>query len=313
MLDTPQAEVAPERAAAVERPGSLWVQAIWALRPRQWIKNLFVLAPLLFARHLFEGSMLLRAAAALALFTAIAGAVYVINDLFDIHKDREHPFKRLRPIASGALPVPTARALGASLALGGLAASFALGWPFALVALGYFLLNLTYTLTLKHYAFVDVLCIAGGFLLRVVAGSLAIDVEISRWLLICTFALALFLALGKRKHEYVALHLGGNGTARRVMRQYRLGQLNAALWAMGLATLTSYVLYTVSAETVAKFGTPWLPCTIPFIAFGLWRFARLIDLHDAESPTEEMLKDVPFVANALLWLAAVIAVVYNGS
>lgn len=300
---------------AADRP-TAWAVAwhgLLALRPQQWIKNLFVFAPLLFARQLFEGALVLRAMAAFAIFTAIAGAVYVLNDLFDLQKDRDHPFKRLRPIASGKLPLGTARILSAGLAMGGLATSFVLGWPFALTALGYFTLNLAYTFTLKHFAFVDVLCIASGFLLRVVAGSVAIGVAMSRWLLICTFVLALFLALGKRKHEFVTLHQNGNGNARKVMERYRLDHLNWALWAVGFATLAFYALYTVSAETVEKFGTPWLPVTIPFIAFGLVRFVKLIDLHDAESPTEEMLKDVPFVANALLWVAAVIALVYQGA
>jgi 4-hydroxybenzoate polyprenyltransferase len=292
--------------------GSMLKHALLALRPRQWIKNLFVFAPLLFARHLFDGALILRSLAAFVLFTAIAGAVYIFNDLFDIHKDREHPFKRLRPIASGALPLSTARGLGLALALVGLSAAFALGWQFALVALGYFLLNLAYTLTLKHFAFADVLCIAGGFVLRVIGGSLAIEVVISKWLLICTFLLALFLALGKRKHEFIALHQNGNGNARKVMEQYRLSHLNWALWSVGFLTLLSYVLYTVAAETVRKLGTPYLPVTIVFIAFGILRFVKLLDLHDAESPTEEMLKDIPFIANAVLWVTAVTVILYQG-
>jgi 4-hydroxybenzoate polyprenyltransferase len=313
MVEAPGAESGREGGwvqEAAARPGSLIGPAIRALRPKQWVKNVFVFAPLLFAGHLFDGALVLRALGAFGLFTAIAGAAYVFNDLFDIQKDRLHPFKRLRPIASGALPLPSARVLAALLGVGGVLASFTLGWPFALCALAYFALNLGYTLLLKHYPFVDVICIAAGFLLRVMAGSFAVDVPMSRWLLICTFLLALFLALGKRKHEYVTLHLNGNGNARKVMERYRLSHLTRALWVVGAATVVSYALYTVSPETTAKFGTPYLSATLPFIAFGIWRFGKLVSLDDAESPTEEMLRDFPFVVNALLWVAAVTAVIY---
>ena len=282
-----------------------------ALRPKQWIKNLFVFAPLLFAKHLFDGGLILRAAAAFAVFTALASAIYVLNDLFDVQKDREHPFKRLRPIASGTLPLGLARVLIVALTSAGALCAFAIGWQFAVVAIGYVLLNVAYTLTLKHWAFVDVLCIATGFLLRVVGGSLAIDVAISKWLLVCTFLLALFLGLGKRKHEYVALHLQG-GTARRVMDQYRLEHLNLSLWIAGALTVASYAAYTFAPGTAVRFGTQLLPLTIAFIGFGIFRFVRLIDLHDAESPTEEMLKDVPFVVNTFAWVALVIVLIYNG-
>ena len=284
-----------------------------ALRPRQWIKNLFVFAPLLFAKQLFDASLIARSLHAFTVFTALAGAVYVMNDLFDVVKDREHPYKRLRPIASGALSVASAKALAFTLATVAAACAFLLGWQFALAALGYVGLNLAYTITLKHYAFVDVLCIATGFLLRVVAGSLAIDVPISRWLLVCTFLLALFLGLGKRKHEFVALHQNGAGQTRKVLEQYRLRHLDLALWSTALLTLASYALYTFDPGTTAKFGTPYLPFTIGFIAFGVLRFVKLIDLHDAESPTEEMIKDVPFVVNAFLWVAAVIVLIYQGA
>ena len=157
------------------------------------------------------------------------------------------------------------------------------------------------------------LCIATGFLLRVVAGSLAIDAPISRWLLVCTFLLALFLGLGKRKHEFVALHQNGAAQTRKVLEQYRLGHLDAALWVTALLTLASYALYTFDPTTTAKFNTPYLPFTIGFIAFGVLRFVKLIGFHDAESPTEEMIKDVPFVVNAFLWVACVIAVIYHGA
>lgn len=282
-----------------------------ALRPKQWIKNLFVFAPLIFAKHLFDAGLILRALAAFGVFAALASAIYLLNDLFDVQKDREHPFKRLRPIASGTLPLGLARVLIVALVAAGASCAFAVGWQFAVVALGYVLLNVAYTLTLKHWAFVDVLCIATGFLLRVVGGSLAIDVTISAWLLGCTFLLALFLGLGKRKHEYVALHLQG-GTTRRVMEQYRLSHLNLALWITGALTVASYAAYTFSPETAQRFGTQFLPVTIAFIAFGIFRFVRLIDLHDAESPTEEMLKDVPFVVNTFAWVALVIVLIYNG-
>src|SRR5260370_22788848 len=171
-----------------------------AARPRQWVKNLFVGAPLVFSKHLGDSRQALRALGAVAIFCALSSAVYLWNDIVDVEKDRAHPRKRHRPIADGRLPLPMARVAAATLAAGGLALAFALDGGFAACAGGYLAINVAYSLRLKRVVYVDVLCIAAGFLLRVLGGGYAIDVWVTRYLLLCTGLLACFLPLGKRAH-----------------------------------------------------------------------------------------------------------------
>ncbi len=198
------------------------------LRPRQWVKNAFVAAPLVFSKHLFDASYAWRTAAAMAAFCAVSGAVYTYNDLRDIEQDRLHPLKRHRPIASGALGESTALWTAVLLALSTLGACFVLAWELAAVAGTYMVVNLAYSLRLKHIAFVDVGIIAGGFLLRVVGGAYAIDVPISPWLLACTGLLAAMLGFGKRAHELSAA--GGAAASTRAARAgYTLTGLQGAM------------------------------------------------------------------------------------
>jgi 4-hydroxybenzoate polyprenyltransferase len=287
------------------------VPLIKSLRPHQWVlKNLFVVAPLFFSKHLFEPSYALVSAAAFGLFSLISGSVYLVNDLFDIEKDRAHPKKRLRPIASGALPLHVARTAAALLILISLGASLKLGLPFFACAAGYLLLNLAYSLSLKHVPFVDVLSIAGGFLLRVEAGALAIDVPPSPWLLVCTFVLACLLGFGKRTHELASA--GERASAQReVLSKYKISHLRVILWVTAIATCVVYVLYTIAPHTRQFFGTDRLLYTTPFAAFGVVRFLLLVSNRaTADSPTDEMLRDIPFMVNLLLWSVAIVLIIY---
>lgn len=283
-----------------------------AARPRQWIKNLFVAAPLVFAKHLADPRGVLRALGAVAIFCAVSSAVYLWNDLIDVEKDRAHPRKRHRPIAEGRLSITSARAASATLAAGGLALAFALDPRFAVAVAAYLTLNVAYSLWLKRVVYLDVMCISAGFLLRVLAGGYATDVRVSKWLFLCTGLLACFLGFGKRAHELAS---GGTRAVeqRAVLRSYRAGVLRWALILTGLATFTAYVMYTRAEHTIDFFGTTRLVWTAPFAALGLGRFLWLVSADPSgDSPTEEMLKDVPFVVNFLVWAAAIVAIIYVG-
>jgi 4-hydroxybenzoate polyprenyltransferase len=281
-----------------------------SLRPHQWVKNLFVAAPLLFSKHLLSLDHSLRTLLAFALFSLLSGSVYLVNDLFDIEKDRAHPKKCQRPIPSGRLPVGMARSAAATLILVSLGLSFFLGLPFFACTAGYLILNLAYSLSLKHVPFLDVLCIASGFLLRVVAGALVIGVPASPWLLVCTFVLAAYLGFGKRAHELTSA--GARASEQRaVLSRYRLAHLRVILWTLAAATVAAYVTYTVSPHVREFFGTNKLLYTSPFAAFGVVRFLILVSKKaTAESPTDEMLRDVPFMANLGLFAVAITLIIY---
>jgi 4-hydroxybenzoate polyprenyltransferase len=281
-----------------------------AMRPRQWAKNLFVFAGLLFAQKLFTPLTAL-AVAAFAVFCALSGAMYLLNDVADREKDRLHPRKRERPVASGRLSVPTAVAAAALLLVVALAAAVAISWPFAAVAVAYAGLLTLYSVWLKHLVIVDVLVVACGFVLRAVGGAVAIDVEISGWLLICTILLALFLALGKRRHEYLALG-GGAAMHRPILAEYSAGLLDQMIAVVTASTVTAYALYTMSPETVAKFHTHLLPATLPFVLYGIFRYLYLLYSRQlGGNPSELFLNDLPLLVNTFLWLVTVLVIVYG--
>lgn len=279
------------------------------MRPRQWVKQLFVLAPLVFAKELFALEPVAGAVVGFFAFSLLASAVYVLNDLVDVDADRAHPIKKTRPIASGVVSVTAAKRAFFALVAVALGLGIGLAWQFALAALAYLLLNLAYSFRLKQVAYVDVLCIAAGFELRVIAGSYAAGVPPSVYLLVVTFLLALFLGFGKRMHELVSQ--GGEGKTRSVLAQYSRRTLTALLYVTALATTATYAAYTLDPATRATFATDYLVSTTAFTLFGVLRFLHLVR-RDAksDSPTEEMLRDKPFIANLLFWVVAVVAVIY---
>jgi decaprenyl-phosphate phosphoribosyltransferase len=293
------------------------------IRPHQWVKNLFVMAPMFFHKDVFtttaggapilNPTVTLRALAATLIFCFLAGAVYTVNDLVDVEADRVHPVKRLRPIASGVVPVPVAKALAALLVCGSLLAGYFLNPGFALVALLYFFENILYSFRLKKVAFLDVALIALGFVLRVVAGGLATHTPVSMYMYSCTALLALFLGFGKRRHE-----LSGENAEkqREALRAYTPRSLNVALAVTGLATIVTYVAYTLAEDTRVFFHSDYLWLTAPFTCIGIVRFLYLVSGRagrgrKAESPTQEMLRDVPFVLNLIAWIVVVVAIVYR--
>ena len=289
-----------------------------SLRPGQWTKNLLVFAGVLFGnasvgRGLFDPDPLLRATAAFALFCALSGVVYLVNDISDRESDRQHPLKAKRPIASGALPVGLAGVAAVVIAAAALAGSAMLGRGFLLVAVGYLALQLLYSGPLKQIVIIDVLAIAMGFVLRAVAGAVVVQVEISHWLLVCTILLALFMALAKRRHEIVLL-ADGAASHRPILGEYSAYLLDQMIAVVTASTLIAYVFYTISPETQEKFGTPWLGLTIPFPLYGIFRYLYLVHRRDGGgSPAELLLTDRPLLACVALWALAVALIIYQPS
>jgi len=281
------------------------------VRPHQWVKNVFVLAPIVFAKEMFAPFVLSRAASAFAVFCLLAGAVYAMNDIADREADRVHPVKRWRPIASGRVPLSWAYALSAGLVLVALAWSISLGWAFAIVALGYFAQNVWYSFQLKHVAYLDVGCIAAGFVLRVMGGGYATHIQVSKYLLLCTALLALFLGFGKRRHELAAAEANA-GAQRASLESYSRRGLDLALGVTAVLTIATYVAYTLDSHTREFFHSDHLWLSTGFVVLGVWRFLHIVKNRPlAESPTQEMLHDGAFVGIVLGWVVLVMWLVYN--
>lgn len=281
-----------------------------SLRPHQWIKNVVVLAALVFSKHLFDGDAVALAALAVASFCALASAVYLINDLADLEQDRLHPLKRTRPLASGALAPRAARLSAAGLVVAALAASAWIGPGFLACASGYLALNLSYSFALKHVVILDVLSVALGFVLRAVAGAVAIGVHFSPWLLVCTILLALFLALAKRRHELVTLERAA--AHRQILAEYTPYLLDQMIGVVTASCLTAYAFYTLAPETVEKYRTERLALTIPFVIYGIFRYLYLVHRKDqGGSPTDVLLTDRPLLVAVALCAIAMVLIVYT--
>ena len=281
-----------------------------SLRPGQWTKNLLVLAGLVFSRGLLEPALVARAVLAFFLFCLLSGGVYLINDVTDAERDRAHPQKRQRPIASGRLPPAVALAAGVALLVGATAAAFLLSSRFGLVALAYAALLTAYSAGLKHVVIVDTLIIAGGFVLRALAGVVVLGIDFSDWLLLCTILLALFLTFGKRRAELRALEAGAIGH-RPILSEYSPQLLDQMIAVVTASTLMAYVLYTMATETHVRLGTARLPLTIPFVLYGIFRYLYLLYRRDlGGNPSEHLLTDRALLVDVALWGAAVIVILY---
>jgi len=290
---------------------SIALNLLISLRPGQWTKNLLVFAGVLFGHRLFDPVALTRAGAAFVIFCALSGAVYLLNDVADRHADRQHPLKKTRPIASGAVPVSVALSTAAALAGAALLSASRINTPFLVTAAVYLALQAAYSHLLKNIVILDVLTIAIGFVMRAVAGALAVDVEISHWLFVCTILLALFIALAKRRHELVLL-AGGAVNHRRILGEYSPYLLDQMIGVVTASTLISYIFYTISPETIAKFGTTWLGLTIPFPLYGIFRYLYLVHQREGGgSPADLLLNDRPLLACVALWALAVAIIIYG--
>jgi 4-hydroxybenzoate polyprenyltransferase len=282
-----------------------------SLRPEQWTKNLLVFAGVLFGRRLLDPVAVVIAVATFVTFCALSGAVYLFNDVADRQADREHPLKSLRPIASGDLSMRVALVTAGLLGAAALAASIVIRPALGVVSAAYLILLVLYSTVLKHVVIVDVLTIAAGFVLRAVAGAVAVALPISHWLLVCTTLLALFLALSKRRHELTLLADGATGH-RRILEEYSPYLLDQMVSVVTASTLVAYVSYATSAETAERLGTNRLGLTIPFVLYGIFRYLYLVhQKRGGGSPAAMLLTDRPLLVCVALWTACVIVILYS--
>ena len=281
-----------------------------SLRPHQWTKNLLVFAGLIWGEKLFEPVAVAMTVASFAIFCALSGVVYLVNDIADRHSDREHPLKRQRPIASGALPVQVAITAAAVIGSAALVAAFALRWQFGVVSLIYLVLQALYSGSLKHIVIIDALTLSFGFVLRAAAGAVVIDVMISHWLFVCTILLALFVSLAKRRHEIVLL-ADGAPSHRPILGEYSPYLLDQMIGVVTASTLIAYIFYTISPETTEKFGTDLLGLTIPFPLYGIFRYLYLVHRREGGgSPAELLITDRPLLVCVMLWVVAIVLIIY---
>ena len=302
-------------AAQAPRPrpaarGGLWSGVIQSMRPAQWAKNSFVFAAIIFSGHLFEREAQLHTLLAFAALCMCASGAYLFNDIRDREQDRNHPTKRLRPIAAGVVPVGAALGLALGLVATGLAVASSVNTKTGFAVAAYVALTFSYSLLLKNIVIVDVLALAAGFVLRVIVGAEAIAVEFSSWLVLCTFLLALFLALGKRRHELVLLESNAQ-SHRPILGEYSPHFLDMMIAVVTAGTMMSYVLYTMDATTLARFHGNKPIYTSVFVLYGIFRYLYLIhQRRSGGNPTQIMYTDRGIQIAALLWAASVVALRY---
>lgn len=283
------------------------------IRPQQWIKNGFVLIPMFFGGRLLNADDAIASVVTFFAFSFAASAIYCFNDIVDVDADRRHPVKCHRPIASGAVSVPTAYALMAVLALLSALLLFFLpqraGETAGIVAF-YFLLNMAYCLWLKRHAIIDVCTVAFGFVLRILAGGMACDVAVSNWLVLMTFLLALFLSFAKRRDDVLRMNETGEPPRRNTIR-YNLTFVNQAITVTGTVTLVCYIMYTVSPEVVSRFHAPYLYLTSIFVLAGLLRYMQLTVVDEVSGdPTKILLRDRFTQAIVVAWIMAFLLIIY---
>jgi len=302
--------VPPEESAAPDAPVRI-TDLLRLMRPHQYVKNAFVFLPLFFGQKLMEPHLLPSVLLAFAAFCLLASAVYVFNDLQDLESDRRHPEKRNRPLASGAVSPAQAWRLLSLLAVAGLAAMAPLGGSLLAIAAVYLLLNLLYSLKLKHVAILDIHCIAVGFELRIFAGGLAAGVVPSHWLVLMTFLIALFLALAKRRDDLVLSQEKG-APIRASLDGYNFDFINAAMMVMASVTLVCYILYTLSAQVTAYYGSNQLYLTTLWVLAGFLRYLQvtLVDEKGSGSPAKLVLRDRFLQGVILLWLGSFFLLLY---
>ena len=290
---------------------SLASSLIRSLRPRQWTKNLFVFAGLVFGEKLRDPHALASAIGAFFVFCALSGVVYLINDVRDREADKLHPVKSKRPVASGALPPSTAMTAAAIIGAVAIGAAFWISTGFGAIASAYVVLLTLYSISLKHIVILDVLIVAGGFVLRAAGGAVAVNVAFSHWLLMLMLLGALFLALSKRRAELVSLADGARAH-RRILAEYSPYLLDQMIGVVTASTLLAYAFYTISPETVGKFGTDLLLWTVPFPLYGIFRYLYLVHQQaGGGDPSETLIEDRPIQICVALWGASVILILYG--
>jgi 4-hydroxybenzoate polyprenyltransferase len=286
------------------------IEVLKSIRPQQWLKNFFIFGPLLFSELLFDVPSLLKAVLAFVVFCLLSGSLYILNDVRDIEEDRLHPIKSQRPIPAGKLKKSHAIVAFFVLSVVSLDLAILVNWKFLLAAGIYYVLQLGYSLGLKHVVILDVFIIAAGFFIRVMAGALAIEVYISPWLLLCTLWLALFLAMSKRRHELSLLKQNASDH-RPILKEYSATLLDQMIAVVTASTVIAYCLYTISEETVSKFGTTNLIYTVPFVLYGIFRYLYLVHQRsEGGSPEVLIIKDRPLLIVVFLWILSAAVILY---
>jgi 4-hydroxybenzoate polyprenyltransferase len=287
-----------------------FIEIVKSLRIKQWIKNLIIFAPLIFSENVFDTNLLLKSILAFVLFCLVSGAAYILNDIKDLEEDRLHPLKSKRPLASGRLKKSQALFTFFFLVIISLMGAFLINISFCIALGGYLVLQVSYSFWLKHVVILDVFLIATGFLIRVIAGGLVIEVQLSPWLFICTILLSLFLALSKRRHELILLNESA-GIHRPILKEYNPHLLDQMIAVVTASTVISYCLYTISSETIEKFGTKNLIFTVPFVLYGIFRYLYLVhQKNEGGSPELLIITDKPLLIAVFLWIATAIAIIY---
>lgn len=284
----------------------------FALRPKQWIKNLFMFLPLVFGKKLFIFPVNLKAVIAFSLFSMTAGVAYLINDIMDFEKDKLHPAKSLRPIAAGKISMKKAAIAACILGFLCVILSFILDVYFGWVIAAYLIFNFIYTKILKEIVIIDVFCIGGFFLLRIIAGGIIAEVEISHWIIFMTVFLALFLGFNKRRQELEILE-GKPAFHRSVLARYSTYFIDQMIIVITSSIVVTYILYTVDSRTVSVFRTKHLIYSIPFVYYGIFRYLYLIHKRGSDGdPTRVLFSDGKLQLNLVLWIVVCIAVIYFG-
>lgn len=296
-------------ALAAERTSSLR-DLLQLMRPTQWSKNAVIFAALIFAKRLFVVNDVIAVTLGFLAFCVMASGAYVMNDLRDCERDRQHPLKSLRPLPSGRVRRSTATVLAVSLVVLGVGGAIALHVGFGMLACVYFLLQVGYTFWIKETVILDVMSIAAGFVIRAVGGGVIIGVPVSPWLIICTFLLALFLGFSKRRHELILLDARATDH-RASLREYSPYFLDQMIAVVTASTVVAYAIYTVSPEVREKLGTDKLYLTIPFVLFGIFRYLYLVhQREEGGNPTQLLLTDQPLLIDVLLWIATAALLLY---
>jgi 4-hydroxybenzoate polyprenyltransferase len=281
------------------------------LRPQHWIKNGFVLAPVIFAEKMLDPHSLVLALSAFAVFCVVSSGAYVFNDVVDRERDRSHPLKMNRPVASGAVSVQRANIIGTVLSIAGILAAFSIGKGFLGTVILYLMLQLAYNGIFRKVVILDIFIIAIGFVLRALGGSVAIGVEISPWLILCTLLVALFLGFSKRRHEIVLL--GDSAVEHRmILGEYSIQFLDQLIGIVTATTIVSYAIYTLSPEVTTRLGSRYMILTLPFVVYGIFRYLYLIHIHEkGGSPTKDLMADGPLLICILLWGALSVGLIYG--
>jgi 4-hydroxybenzoate polyprenyltransferase len=281
------------------------------MRIKQWVKNIFIFAPMIFSLNFFQSDYIINSVIAFLLFSLVTGTIYVFNDCFDKKKDKLHPEKKKRPIAAGELAIPPAFTAATLLLLVVLFIIFQIDTGFFIISVVYIILNLLYSSYLKKVVILDVMVIAVGFVLRVEIGGVINDIALSRWILVITFLIAIFLALIKRRQEILKIGIDNEKIeTRKTLQKYNLNLLDQLISISTSTTLISYIIYVLNQDIQEKFQTNQLYLTVPFVAFGIFRYLYLTYTEGkGENPAEIIFTDIPFTVNGLLWVTVFVLLI----